>query len=238
MSAAASRTRRPRAWSSPSSPVRPATPASTSSPRGPRPGISRPSATSRPAWSTPVPRRPCLPLRVDNEGDWHNKPWNTEQAYLKPGERATVTVIFGHQYGHKPGYRTESEGSGEYPHVHRQGRRREVLPPRIARGRRPGGREAAGRSRLGPHQAQGRRHARPGRNDRPKTQIEAKGAKASAGSGAGGGQSLAVVFPAAKGEQSVALKPPAGRWDLTRCHRGPRQSEEHRRRRRSRPASR
>ena len=32
--------------------------------------------------------------------------------------------------------------------------------------------------------------------------------------GAGGAPSLAVVFPAAKGEQSVALKSPAGRWDL------------------------
>ncbi len=44
-----------------------------------------------------------------------------------------------------------------------------------------------------------------------KTQIEAKGAKASMGPD---GQSLEVVFPDAKGEQWVALKPPAGRWDL------------------------
>ncbi len=59
-------------------------------------------------------------LRVDNAGDWHNAPWNTEQTYLKPGQAGTVTVIFGHQYGHKPGYRAEARGSGEYPDVHRQ----------------------------------------------------------------------------------------------------------------------
>ncbi len=41
---------------------------------------------------------------MDNGGDWRNNPWNTEQVYLKPGERATVSVIFGHQYGHKAGY--------------------------------------------------------------------------------------------------------------------------------------
>ena len=44
-----------------------------------------------------------------------------------------------------------------------------------------------------------------------KTQIEAKGAKASV---AADGQSLEVILPDAQGEQSVALKPPAGRWDL------------------------
>ena len=43
-------------------------------------------------------------LRVDNAGDWQKGPWNTEQAYLKPGQRGTVTVIFGHSYNHKPGY--------------------------------------------------------------------------------------------------------------------------------------
>jgi beta-glucanase (GH16 family) len=44
-----------------------------------------------------------------------------------------------------------------------------------------------------------------------KTQIETTRPKVSV---AADGQSLDVVFPDAKGEQSVALKPPAGRWDL------------------------
>ncbi len=85
---------------------------------------------------------PVCPPRGQRRAIGRTGPWNTEQVYLKPGERATVTVIFGHQYGHKPGYRAESEGSGEYPHVHRQGRYRDVLPRRIAGGRRPGGRES------------------------------------------------------------------------------------------------
>jgi beta-glucanase (GH16 family) len=47
-----------------------------------------------------------------------------------------------------------------------------------------------------------------------KTQIEAKGVQASLVTTANSAQSLAVVFPAAKGEQSVALKSHAGCWDL------------------------
>ncbi|MDY5954495.1 MAG: glycoside hydrolase family 16 protein [Kiritimatiellia bacterium] len=30
--------------------------------------------------------------------------WNTEQSWLKPGQSQTLKVIFGHHYGHKPGY--------------------------------------------------------------------------------------------------------------------------------------
>ncbi len=43
-------------------------------------------------------------LRVDNKGDWHDSPWSTEYTSLKPGQRGTVTVIFGHSYGHQPTY--------------------------------------------------------------------------------------------------------------------------------------
>ncbi len=46
-------------------------------------------------------------LRVDNEGPWQNKPWNTEPIWLKPGETKEVKVIFGHQYGYKPGYKLD-----------------------------------------------------------------------------------------------------------------------------------
>src|SRR5208282_2264562 len=45
-----------------------------------------------------------------------------------------------------------------------------------------------------------------------KTQIETSGAKAVVEPD---GQSVSVVFPAAKGEQWLAIKPPVGRWDLS-----------------------
>lgn len=47
-------------------------------------------------------------VRVDNPGDWKFSPWNTEGAYLKPGEARTVKVIFGYQYGFKKGYKLDS----------------------------------------------------------------------------------------------------------------------------------
>ena len=43
-------------------------------------------------------------LRVDNAGDWRRNPWNTESAYLKPGETKIIRVIFGYQYGYNAGY--------------------------------------------------------------------------------------------------------------------------------------
>ncbi|KAB2890411.1 MAG: hypothetical protein F9K35_19140, partial [Burkholderiaceae bacterium] len=45
-----------------------------------------------------------IALRVDNDGDWQANPWSCEQAWLKPGESATIKVIFGHSYGQKPTY--------------------------------------------------------------------------------------------------------------------------------------
>ncbi|MBM3499129.1 MAG: hypothetical protein FJX74_10715, partial [Armatimonadetes bacterium] len=42
-------------------------------------------------------------LRIDNAGDWTTNPWNSETAWLKPGESATVRIRFGYSWG-KPGF--------------------------------------------------------------------------------------------------------------------------------------
>ena len=46
-------------------------------------------------------------LRIDNDGDWRDNPWNTESIHIKPGETGTARVIFGYQYGLKPGYKLD-----------------------------------------------------------------------------------------------------------------------------------
>jgi len=46
-------------------------------------------------------------MRVDNEGDWRKSPWNTESVHLKPGESKYLKVIFGYQYGYKPGFKLD-----------------------------------------------------------------------------------------------------------------------------------
>ncbi|MBC2603690.1 glycoside hydrolase family 16 protein [Puniceicoccus vermicola] len=45
-----------------------------------------------------------ISMRVDNEGNWRDAPWNTETIGIPPGETGTVKVIFGLQSGFKPGY--------------------------------------------------------------------------------------------------------------------------------------
>jgi len=43
-------------------------------------------------------------LRVDNDGDWRENPWNTESVTLKTGETQTIQVTFGKSYGGNPGF--------------------------------------------------------------------------------------------------------------------------------------
>lgn len=46
----------------------------------------------------------AINLRVDNEGDYHDNPWNTEHFTLNPGETKTLKVVFGYQFGGQPGF--------------------------------------------------------------------------------------------------------------------------------------
>ncbi len=48
-------------------------------------------------------------MRVDNAGEWKDSPWNTESISLKPGETKELKIIFGYQYGYKPGYKLKSD---------------------------------------------------------------------------------------------------------------------------------
>jgi len=48
-----------------------------------------------------------LSLRVDNGGDWHQSPWDTESARIEPGQTQSITVFFGYAYGDKPGYKLD-----------------------------------------------------------------------------------------------------------------------------------
>ncbi len=47
-------------------------------------------------------------LRVDNEGHWKTNPWNCESKSIKPGKTEVIKVIFGYQYGMKPGFKLNS----------------------------------------------------------------------------------------------------------------------------------
>ncbi|MGA2067383.1 MAG: glycoside hydrolase family 16 protein [Thermoguttaceae bacterium] len=152
-----------------------------------------------------------LALRVDNPGEWQKGPWNTEQAFLQPGERGTLTVIFRHQYGHQPGYPLNPKevvnilmftGKADTATSFRI----ESLVAGGPAGEKPPVDPASIRIKPNRGVLLGS-----GVTIDPKGQVEAQGVKASV---AVGGQGLSVVFPPAGGEQSVAFKPLAGRWDL------------------------
>ena len=154
-------------------------------------------------------------LRVDNAGDWRESPWNTEQVYLKPGERATVTVIFGHHHGHKPGYALKLNEvvsilffTGKADAV--TSFRVESLVAGGPAGEKPPVDPASIRIKPKNGAILG-----PGVTIDVAAQIDAKGgARAMVLPTEGGGAMLRIEFPSAKGEQSVAMKPPVRRWDL------------------------
>ena len=153
-------------------------------------------------------------VRVDNEGDWHDGPWNTEQAYIKANETATLTVIFGYTFGHKPGYALKPGA---------------VIRLLLF----TNGAKDAQEFRIDSVVATGPAGETPPLD--PKTvrivpkdgAIVGPGAATDAASAtkfeaAGGatakfvdGQALQVDLPAKKGTQTVSLQPPIGRWNLT-----------------------
>jgi len=150
-------------------------------------------------------------LRVDNAGDWHDNPWNCEQAYLKPGERGTIKVIFGYSYEHKPSYALNPKEvvsilmfTGKVDAA--SSFRIESLVAGGPAGEKPPVDPASVRIQPKNGVLFG-----PGAAIDANAQIESKGTNTAA---AADGQSLEVVFPDAQGEQSVAVKPPVGRWDL------------------------
>ena len=153
-----------------------------------------------------------LALRVDNAGDWHDNPWNTENVTLEPGASGTVRVLFGYSYGHKPGYALKPASvvnlllfTGKSDAV--QSFRLESLTAGGPAGEKPT--VASENVRVKP--ANGILLGA-GVVLNPATQVASQGAQALP-VGADKSQWL-LVFPASQSDQSISVKPSAGRWDL------------------------
>ena len=150
-------------------------------------------------------------LRVDNKGDWHDSPWSTEQTYLKPGQRGTATVIFGHSHGHQPTYQLNpKEVVNILMFTSKVDTATSFRVESLVAGGPAGEKPAVDPASIRIKPKSGILLGA-GVTIDAKTQIETAGPKVSV---AADGQSLDVVFPDAKGEQPVALKPSTGRWDL------------------------
>jgi beta-glucanase (GH16 family) len=153
-------------------------------------------------------------LRVDNQGPWQNNPWNTESVGLKPGETKEAKVIFGHQYGYKPGYKlnpgavvqvlfflgkSDKDRSFRIEDIQAGGPAGEKPPvdPNAVIIRPEGGVILGAGAKLD-----------------PPAKVEAKdGAQAALGEG----QRLVVDVPAGKAG-SVVVKPAMGAWNLGLHH--------------------
>lgn len=144
-----------------------------------------------------------LSLRVDNDKDWRENPWNSESVSIKPGETKSVDVIFGYAYGKKPGYPVNPAEVSNIMLFTSKSKEEQVF--RIDE------LKAAGPAGQKPDQDPRSIRIKPenGVILTAQTQAEAKnGANAAV---AADGKSVDVTV--GKG-QSVVLKPEKGRWDF------------------------
>lgn len=149
-------------------------------------------------------------LRVDNVGEWQDKPWNTESVELKPGETKTVTTIFGYAYGKKPSYALKSSAVSNVLFF--------ALKSKDPQSFRIESVTAAGPAGETPPIDPDSIRLKPENGlllggvalDATK-QMTANNAQATL---IGEPQMLRVTFAAKQNEQSIELKPAIGRWDL------------------------
>jgi beta-glucanase (GH16 family) len=151
-------------------------------------------------------------LRVDDDGDWKANPWNAENLSLKAGETGTAKVIFGHSFGHKPAYKLKPAAvtklllfAGKVkdaPTVFRvsalaaagEAGEKPPVDPKSIRVAPPGGVLLSAKAGVA-------------------ALLEARDL-AAVWSGPESNGTLRVTLSAGKPEGRVALKPPAGRWNL------------------------
>lgn len=154
-------------------------------------------------------------LRVDNTGDWQKNPWNTESTYLKPGESKALKVIFGYQYGLKPGYKLDSAKVVNL--LFFTGKAKEPLAFRIesiVAGGEPGETPPVDPRDVRIKPVEGHLLGGKAIVDAAK-QIEAKDGATGEVVTEDGSQALRFILPAGKSSHTVSFRPPIGRWNLT-----------------------
>ncbi len=151
-------------------------------------------------------------LRIDNDGDWRDGPFDGENLSLDPGRVGVLEVIFGYSWGKQPAFKLKSdavvrlllfagksenaEQSFRIDSIEAGGHSGETPPPKSlapdeVRVAPPGG------ALLGPHLKI------------DATQIESSVARATVRD-----STLQAAFVPGDAEESVSLRPAAGRWDL------------------------
>ncbi|HAU37109.1 MAG TPA: hypothetical protein DCX07_05270 [Phycisphaerales bacterium] len=155
-------------------------------------------------------------LRVDNAGDWRKNPWNCEQAWLKPGNARTVSVIFGYSFGRKPGFALKPEAVTSILLFTGKANAEQAFRIEWLRAAGPAGEKPP----VDPNSIR----IRPANGvildagvkiDAAAQIVAQNGAEGSLVQTAAGAPALRIEFPAAKkGKPWAALKPPVGRWDL------------------------
>ena len=155
-----------------------------------------------------------IALRADNAGDWQQEPWNTENLFIEPGERRSLTLFFGYSFGHKKGFplnpkevtrllvftgKTEVEKSFRIERI-------SLFGP-------PGAMPPAAREEIRTTPKNGVLYA--ARSQDP--ELSRLGYQGMEGATMGGkaGEPLMVRLPTEKAE--AHLRPVDGRWDLRQC---------------------
>ncbi len=140
-------------------------------------------------------------MRVDNPGDWKQKPWNVQAARLAKGDRKKITVYFGYSYN-KPYPFDAKKVSAIQVFTGKAAEGQELKIESLKLGKSP--------SPYKPNVAPIDGYVLGGAGKTiVKKYIARNGATASGGNA---GEPLAVVFSGP--DQSVAIEPEQSKWDL------------------------
>lgn len=154
-----------------------------------------------------------LCLRVDNDGDWRDNPFDGENLELGPGKSGVIEVIFGYSWGNQPSFKLnpaavvrillfagkseKEEQSFRIDSLEAGGPPGQTPPPKPP---------ALDEIRVAPPEGE---IVGPHVNIKSQLQLESAGARATVGD-----FGLRVDFTAGSAEETVSLRPSAGRWDL------------------------
>lgn len=157
-------------------------------------------------------------LRLDNDGDWRDDPWNAENITIKAGQTVTGRVIFGYHYGFQPGYKLDASKVVRVLIFTEKAKkpvsfRIESLVAAGPAGEKPPVRPEDARVKPVDGYVLGGGGAKV---DAAKQLDAQKGATAQVVAVEGRAM-LDLKFPANKDGAAVLFRPPAGRWDFTQA---------------------
>lgn len=158
-------------------------------------------------------------LRVDNENHGQGEAWNAESTKIPAGATRSIKVIFGYQFGYKPGFDLDSSlVSQVLLFAKKKAETRTFRLESLTAGGKPGEKPEVNPDSVRTKPADGHLLGGPGEKVAPATITKKDPEVAVEAVDKGGSESLLVTLPGTKGSSYIGLAPAIGRWDFAEAN--------------------